>query len=122
MATMGPVRGVGALLVCVVVLCVGAVAAFAYVYGPTPMAVALAATNKFAAHQVKAWNRPQVSYTLGTCRVLHRKPWLAYNCTFELHGVPLYCHGLVTVGVRRLADGKYRGQAVRSSFLDNRGC
>ena len=115
-------RRLGALLVCVVVACVCAAAASAYVYGPTPQAVTLAATKKFAAHEVKVWNQPQVSYTLGTCHLLHRRPWLAYGCGFELHGVPLYCHGLVTVGVERLADGTYRGQEINGKYLDDSGC
>lgn len=82
----------------------------------------MAATKRFAAHEVVAWNRPGVAYILGTCRVLHRKPWLAYNCSFELHGVPPYCHGVLTVAVKRLADGTYRAQGVKSRYLDNRGC
>lgn len=100
----------------------GAAVASAYVYGTTAHAVAVAAMTKFAAHEVKAWNQPQVSYSLGTCHVLHRKPWLAYNCTFELHGVPSYCHGVVTVGVKRLAAREYRGQEVRSRYVDDHGC
>ena len=96
--------------------------AWAYVYGPTPQAVALAATKKFAIHEVHAWNQPQVSYTVGTCRVLHRRPWLAYVCGFEIHGVPMYCHLAVTVGVKYLADRKYRGQEVGVRALDDSGC
>jgi hypothetical protein len=116
------VRAFTALLVVVAVALLSAAGAWAYVYGPTPQAVALAATTKFAMHEVHAWNQPQVSYTLGTCRVLHRRPWRAYVCGFELHGVPMYCHFAVTAGVKRLADGKYRGQEVRSRALDDSGC
>jgi hypothetical protein len=115
-------RGFSVLVVCVLGLCFGAAGARAFVIGPTPQAAALAATKKFAIHEVKAWNQPGVSYTLGTCRVLHRRPWVAYGCAFELHGVPLYCHGLVTVGVRRLPDGTYRGQEINGKYLDEHGC
>jgi hypothetical protein len=112
------------LLVCAAAatMCLSATPAWAYVYGPSPQAVTLAVTKKFAAHEVKAWNQPQVSYTLGTCHLLHRRPWLAYSCGFELHGVPRYCHGVVTVGIKRLANGSYRGQEVRSKYIDDKGC
>ena len=76
------VRCIAALIACLVVMSVETATAFAYVYGPTPQAVTLSATEKFAAHEVKAWNQPQVSYTLGTCHLVHRGPWLAYACGF----------------------------------------
>jgi hypothetical protein len=116
------VRTAIALLIVIVAASISAAGARAYVYGPTPQAVALAATKKFAIHEVHAWNQPQVSYTLGTCRLLHRRPWVAYVCGFEIHGVPMYCHFAVTVGVKRLADRSYRGQEVRSRALDDSGC
>jgi hypothetical protein len=109
-------------LISAAVACGVASAAQAYVFGPTRHAVTLAATKKFAAHEVKAWNQPQVSYTLGTCHLLHRKPWVAYNCGFELHGVPDYCNGVVTVGVKRLPNGTYRGQETSSKYIDTKGC
>lgn len=115
-------RALTALLIVVGAAFLSAASAGAYVYGPTPQAVALAATKKFAVHEVHAWNQPQVSYTLGTCRLLHRGSWLAYVCGFELHGVPMYCHFAVTVGVKHLGDRKYRGQEVSSRALDDSGC
>jgi len=102
--------------------CLVAAPASAFVIASTPQAAALAATKKFAIHEVVAWNRPGVAYILGTCHVLHRKPWLAYNCGFELHGVPSYCHGVLTVAVRRLAAGSYRAQGVKSTYVDDHGC
>jgi hypothetical protein len=116
------VRALTVLLVVFAAAFFFAAGAWAYVYGPTPQAVALAATKRFATHEVHAWNQPQVSYTLGTCRVLHRRPWLAYVCGFEIHGVPMYCHFAVTVGVKHLADRKYRGQEVGARALDDSGC
>jgi hypothetical protein len=116
------VRALTALLTVVMAAFLSAAGASAYVYGLTPQEVSLAATKKLAMHEVHAWNQPQVSYTLGTCRLLHRRPWLAYVCGFELHGVPMYCHIAVTVGVKRLADRKYRGQEVSSRALDDSGC
>ena len=103
-------------------LVMAGVASGAYWYGTTPQAAALATTKNYAAHEVKAWNQPQVSYTVGTCRLLHRTPWVAYVCGFELHGVPLYCHGLVTVGVKRLAPHRFRGQELSGKYLDAHGC
>lgn len=61
-------------------------------------------------------------YSLGSCHLLHRTPWVAYGCTFELHGVPLYCHGLVTVAVKRVASDEYRAGAVKSRYVDTHGC
>lgn len=108
--------------VCSAAACITASAAFGYVIGHTPVAAALAATRKHAAHEVVAWNQPGVRYTLGSCHVLHRKPWLAYNCSYELHGVAPYCHGVLTVAVRRLPDRTWRAQGVKSNYTDNRGC
>ncbi|HET7567822.1 MAG TPA: hypothetical protein VFJ91_07520 [Gaiellaceae bacterium] len=113
---------VRALLLCALVAAVGAAAASASVIGPTPRAAALAATKKFAAHEVVAWTEPGVSYTLGACRLLHRRPWLGYACGFELHGVPDYCHGVLTVSVKRLANGTSRAQGVKSKYVDTHGC
>ena len=111
-----------ALLVGVLAACVFAAGAWASVYEPTPQAAALAATEKLAKHEVKALLQPDVSYSLGTCRVLHREPWVAYVCGFELHGVPMYCHLAVTVAVKYVADHKYRGQEVGLRALDTSGC
>jgi hypothetical protein len=116
-------RVVGALAICGLAACLlVARASSAYWYGTTARAAALTTTEHYAAHEVEAWNRPRVSYTVGTCRLLHRKPWLAYVCGFELHGVPLYCHGVVTVGVKRLAAHRFRGREVSGRYLDSHGC
>lgn len=101
---------------------IGASVASAYVIGRTPSAAALAAAKKAATHEVVAWNQPQVSYTLGSCHLLHRKPWLAYVCSWDLHGVPNYCHGQLTVAVRRLPDGMYRATGIKLRYTDTHGC
>jgi hypothetical protein len=101
---------------------VGAAGARAYVIGPTAKSALLATANKFVAHEVHAWNQPNASYTLGTCRLLHRRPWVAYTCGFELHGIPGECRGVVTVGVKRLADGEYRAQEIISKNLTQGPC
>lgn len=97
-------------------------AASGYVIGATPLAAAFAAARKHAAHEVVAWNRPGVSYTMGACNVLHRRPYLAYTCGWQLHGVPDYCHGRLTVAVRRQADRQWRAAGVKSWYTDDRGC
>ncbi|MHB8468229.1 MAG: hypothetical protein ACYDCH_00505 [Gaiellaceae bacterium] len=79
---------------------------------PTPQAAALAATQKFVLHDIHAWNRP-LRYTLGTCRVLFRRPWVAYGCQYRIHGLPSECLDLLTVAVKRLAGGRYRAEAVK---------
>jgi len=109
------------LVLCVLPLTMAAVAS-AYVIAATPLAAARVAAEKHAAHEVVAWNQPQVAYTMGTCRVLHRKPYLAYECGWKLHGVPDYCQGRLVVAVRKLPDSRWRATGVKSFYIDNRGC
>ena len=106
---------------CLLALAMSAAAA-AFVIASTPAAAARAATVKHAAHEVVAWNQPGVSYTMGTCRVLHRTPYLAYECGWKLHGVRDYCDGRLVVAVRKLPDGRWRGMGVKSFYIDDRGC
>ena len=98
------------VLVAVVAIVPNAVAG---VIGPTPQAAAIAATKKFVLHDLKAWNRPGATYRLGTCRVLHRKPWVAYGCEYQVYGIPSECLNLLTLGVKRLPDGTYRAEALK---------
>ena len=97
-------------------------AALAGAIGPTPLAAALADTKKFAQHEVRAVNRPGVSYTVGTCTLLHRKPWLAYTCTWELHGTPGECVDRITVAVKRLASGMYLAGEVGTKIQTYKEC
>jgi len=99
----------------------GSVAAAA-VIGPTPQAAALADTKKFAEHEVHAWNRPSVTYTVGSCRLLHRRPWLAYSCDWKLHGIQGQCLTRITVAVKRLADGSYSAAEVDTKIITNSKC
>ena len=114
-------RPVALLLVCVLAAATAAVAS-ASVIGATPLAAARAATEKHAAQDVVAWNRPGAYYTMGTCRVLHRKPYLAYECGWKLHGVPAYCRGRLVAAVRKLPDGRWSATGVKSFYIDDRGC
>jgi hypothetical protein len=109
------------LFLCVLALAMAA-AASAYVIAGTPLGAARLAAEKHAAHEVIAWNQPQVAYTMGTCRVLHRKPYLAYECGWKLHGVPDYCQGRLVVAVRKLPDSRWRATGVKSFYIDKRGC
>jgi hypothetical protein len=97
-------------------------AASAAVIGPTAQTAALAVTKKFALHDIRAWNRPGTSYTLGTCHVLHRRPWVAYVCDYWLHGIPHLCHNLLTIAVKRLPDGNYRAEEVKWHNLRDATC
>lgn len=91
-------------------------AASAGVVGLTPRAAARAATVKHAEHEVHAWNRPGVSYTIGACRLLHRRPWLAWGCVWELHGAPPpHCAFRLILGVKHLADGTFSATAVKNT-------
>jgi hypothetical protein len=83
--------------------------ASAYVAAPTAQAAARAATKKFVEHDLRG--RP-ATYKLGTCRVLHRKPWLAYGCEYRVYGLLDQCLNIVIVAVRRQPDGQYRGTEV----------
>jgi hypothetical protein len=80
---------------------------------PTAPSAASAAAKKFVLHDIRAWNRAGISYTLLGCRVLHRRPWVAYGCRYEVHGIPSECLDLLTLGVKRLADGSYRAEALK---------
>jgi hypothetical protein len=109
------------LVLCVLALTMAGIAS-AYVIAATPLAAARMAARKHAAHEVVAWNQPQVAYTMGTCRVLHREPYLAYECGWELHSVPNYCQGRLVVAVRKLPDNRWRATGVKSFYIDDRGC
>jgi hypothetical protein len=87
-----------------------------YVIGATPRAAALAATAKFAAHEVSTYtNHPDVTYKLGNCQLLFRHPWMAWGCKYGIYGLapsgPPICDHL-RVAVKRLPDGTYRATAL----------
>lgn len=84
----------------------------AYVVGPTAVTAARTATKKYVEHDIHAWARP-ATYKLGACRVLFRRLWLAYGCQYRVHGLPNECLDQVTVAVKRLPDGQYRGTVVK---------
>jgi hypothetical protein len=122
LASVRVVRGVAALLLCLLCVIVTDVpGASAGVIGATPQAAARKATDKWGRRQVRAWNRPGASYTLGTCRIVHRRPWLAYGCAIRLHGMGTLdqCLLFVITGVKRLAVGTYRAEAVKIKQLNN---
>lgn len=112
-------RGVAVLVACMSVMCLAVAEASAFVVGPTPRAAALAATKHYAEKQVRAWNRPGVTYSLGKCRIVHRKPWLAWGCEMQLHGTTQPdCLYRLILGVRRLPDRDYRATAVKLAQVD----
>lgn len=98
-----------ALIAVVLPILVEAPVASAYVVAPTAQAAARAATKKFVEHDLRG--RP-ATYKLGTCRVLHRKPWLAYGCEYRVYGLSDQCLDIVIVAVKRQPDGRYRGTEV----------
>ena len=44
--------------------------------------------------------------------MLHRRPWVAYNCTGAIYGRGLVCYIVVTLGVRKVAPGEYNATEV----------
>jgi hypothetical protein len=110
------------LVVCVSGMCLLVADARAAVIGPTPRAAALLAARHYAEKQVRAWNRPGVTYSLGACQVLHRRPWLAWGCEMELHGTPPpECPYRLILAVRHLPDGAYSATAVKLANV-GKGC
>lgn len=83
--------------------------ASAYVIAPTARAAAIAATKKFVEHDLHGRS---ATYVLGPCSVLHRKPWVAYGCVYRVQGLADQCLDMVTVAVKRLPDGRFRGAEV----------
>jgi hypothetical protein len=78
--------------------------------GRTPVRAALARTDRFASREAKLRN---TTYTLGSCVLLHRKPWLGYRCSYTIHGLSDQCHDFVTVAVRSTASNEYNAVAVK---------
>ena len=79
------------------------------VIGATPRAAALAATAKYAAHEVKVFhpNVPGMTYKLGNCKLLFRRPWVAWGCAYETDGGPLDCV-VVKLALKQLPEASYR--------------
>jgi hypothetical protein len=104
-----------ATLTAVAAVTIPAVASAGDVIAPTPWAAALAAAKQFAAHDVRVHPNYPLTYKLGACRRLFSQPWVAWRCTYALEGYgpnePYECDSL-TVAVKRLSDGTYRGREV----------
>ena len=87
------------------------------VIGPNPRAAAQASTKKYVLHLLSQVggnpNWAGVTYQLLPCRLLHRKPWLAYACEYKLDGAPGDCDAEITAGIRRLSDGSYKASAIK---------
>lgn len=112
-------RGVAALVACMSAVCLVAADANAYIVGPSPRAAAFAATKSYAEKQVRAWNSPSVTYSLGKCGIVHRRPWLAWGCQMQLHGTTQPdCVFRLILSVRRLPDRRYRATAVKLTQVD----
>jgi hypothetical protein len=91
-------------------LLVGAVEIASADVGRTPVRAALARTDRYASHEAKSRN---TTYTLGSCVLLHRRPWLGYRCSYTIHGLSDQCHDFVTVAVRKTASNEYNAVAVK---------
>jgi hypothetical protein len=74
--------------------------------GKTPIAAALARTDRWLHHEAGGYGGA-ATYKIRTCKLLHRRPWLAYTCTGAIYGRGLVCHITVTVAVRKLAPDSY---------------
>jgi hypothetical protein len=82
--------------------------------GKTAVAAARARTDRWLHHEAATYGGA-ARYKLGSCRVLHRRPWLAYDCTGAIYGRGLVCHITVTLAVRKVAPDSYNAINVRSS-------
>lgn len=112
---MGRYLVIVATLTAVAAVTIPAAASAGDVIASTPREAALAASKQFAAHDVRVHPNYPLMYKLGTCRRLFSKPWVAWRCTYALEGYgpnePFECDSL-TVAVKRLSDGTYRGREV----------
>ena len=85
------------------------------VIGATPRAAALAATAKYAAHEIQVFhpNYPGLTYKLGNCKLLFRRPWVAWGCAYETGalgpevGAPRECV-VLKLALKRLLEANYR--------------
>ena len=85
------------------------------VIGATPRAAALAATAKYAAHEIQVFypNHPGLTYKLGNCKLLFRRPWVAWGCAYETGvlgpqaGAPRECV-VLKLALKRLPEANYR--------------
>lgn len=78
--------------------------------GRTAVTAAHARTDRFAKREASLH---RTTYTLGVCRLLHRRPWLGYRCEYTIHGLGDQCHDFVTVAVKRLPSGEYNAIALK---------
>ena len=109
------------MVACMSALSLVVAEASAFVIGPTPRAAALAATKQYAEKQVRAWNRPGVTYSLGECGIVHRRPWLAWGCDMHLRGTTQPdCLDRLILSVKRLPDRSYRAMSVKLTQVDPR--
>jgi hypothetical protein len=81
--------------------------------GKTPVAAALARTDRWLRREAGSYGGA-ATYKLGSCSLLHRRPWVAYNCTGAIYGRGEVCHIVVTLGVRKVAAGEYNAINVAS--------
>ena len=80
--------------------------------GHTAIAAARARTNRYAEREATIHH---TMYALGSCKLLHRKPWLAYNCSYVIHGLADQCRDVLTVAVVRQKNGVYSATAKKWS-------
>jgi hypothetical protein len=114
MLTQMPRRHVLLLVVCAVSALAAAGAPVSRAdLGKTPIAAAFARTDRWLHHEAGGYGGA-ATYKLGTCKLLHRRPWLAYTCTGALFGRGLVCHITVTLAVRKVARDSYNAISVKS--------
>ena len=74
--------------------------------GRTPLAAARARTERAARREANSYGGA-ATYKLGSCALLHRRPWVAYRCGYTMFGRGLQCHLQLTLGVKRTPSGQY---------------
>ena len=79
------------------------------VTGATARAAALAATEKYAAHEIQVFhpNDPGLTYKPGNCKLLFRRPWVAWGCEYQTDRSPLDCV-VLKLALKRLSDANYQ--------------
>lgn len=81
--------------------------------GRTPLAAARARTDRAARREAASYGGA-ATYKLGSCALLHRRPWVAYRCGYTMFGRGLQCHLVLTLGVRRTASGLYNAILLKT--------
>jgi hypothetical protein len=82
--------------------------------GRTALAAAKARTERAAQRESGSYGGA-TTYKVGSCALLHRRPWLGYRCGYTIFGRGLQCHIVLTLGVKRTPSGEYNAINVKTT-------